>query len=64
MKTETFLIYIENGDIDIVVLKRHTREEAFEHLNNLWKQYERKGKNYQYELTDYYGNTIFKNHIQ
>lgn len=64
MKTETFLIYIENGNIDIIVLKNHSREEAFEALNKIWKKHERQGKYYQYELMDLNGNTIFKNHLQ
>lgn len=56
-------IFITNGneDIDVIVLTNYTREECFETLNRIWKDDERDGKHYSYELTDIQGNTIFKN---
>ena len=56
-------IFIENGNIDVVELSGYTREEAFAELNRLQNSYEKMGKRYQFELTDYYGNTIFKNSL-
>ena len=60
-KQSNLYIFIENGNIDVVVLSGYRREEGFEELNRLQDSYEKMGKHYQFELTDNYGNTIFKN---
>ncbi len=63
MKSNLY-IFIENGNIDVVELSGYTREEGIEELMRLQNSYEKMGKHYQFELTDYYGNTIFKTPLQ
>lgn len=55
-------IFVESGDVDVVELSGYTTEEAISELNRLRTSYEKVQRYYSYELTDYYGNSIFVSH--
>lgn len=59
-----YFIYVDTRDgeqIDVVMLTRYSREEAFDYLNRMWCKDEAEGNRYRYTLTDNPGNVIFQN---